>query len=264
MKQKRVYRCDGSVDGIFTAIYDAFDSRYGHANIVISENDADSNLELFTEYMDIPSDEYKARKVAESISKKISPYAYEIIIKSALSNRVGRSDAIYRFLQLGFSVGKSVVNQLNHPYVYPLFQMERRVNNEVLHYLGFVRFRELENKILLSEIRPENNILSLIAPHFEDRLAGENWIIYDRGRNIAGIHRSCYPWIMVNGNELNQNGLKEFSDSEENMQFYFQTFVDTIGIKERFNEKLQRQMLPNRYREFMREVPYKERGRVSK
>ncbi len=257
MKQKRVYRCDGSVDGIFTAIYDAYESRYGHADIVISETDADTNLELFTEYIDTLVDEEKAEKVAASIKKKISLDAYEVVIKSALSKQKGRSDAIYRFLQLGFTTGRSVLNQLSHPYVLPVFEIERCVNYEVSRYMQFVRFSELKNSILLSRIRPENNILTLIAPHFEDRLTEENWMIYDEGRNLVAVHRSRYPWILVDGKELNLSGLDQFSDSELNMQIFWKTFVDTMAIKERINDKLQKQMLPNRYREFMREIPYK-------
>jgi len=257
MKPKRVYRCDGSVDGIFTAIYDAYESRYGHADIVIAETDQNTNLELFTEYIDTLTDEEKAEKVASSIKTKISLDAYEVVIKSALSKKKGRADAIYRFLQLGFATGRSVVNQLSHPYVLPVFEMERTVNNEISHYLQFVRFSELKNTILLSRIRPENNIITLIAPHFEDRLTEENWMIYDEGRNLAAVHKSRYPWILVDGKELNLSSLEQFSDLEIDMQIFWQTFVDTIAIKERINENLQKQMLPNRYREFMREMPYK-------
>lgn len=253
MKEKRIYRCDGSIEGILTAIYDAYESRYGHANIIITEAEETLEIELFTEYIDVSSDKDKADKVANAIKEKISPLAYEMIIKSALSNCVGKSDAIYRFLQVGFSGGKSVLNQLNHPYVYPIFEMNRKVTNEGLHYMGFVRFQELENGILFSEISPKNHILPLIAPHFEDRFTRENWMIYDRKRKIAGVHRSFYPYFLVDGSEVNESALKQFSDSEHAMQFFWNTFVDTIGIKERKNDALQLQMLPKRFREFMPE-----------
>ena len=45
---------------------------------------------------------------------------------------------------------------------------------------------------------------------------------------------------------------------EQDMYFkLFKRFVDSIAIKERENEKLRLNMLPNRYREFMPEVEYK-------
>lgn len=259
MKLQRIYCCEASVDGIFTAIYDAWDSHYGHDFIKIKEiNDSDT-MELFSEYVQVKTNADKAEKVALTIQKKISDYAYEVVIKSALSIQNGRADAIYKFLQLGLFVGESVMEQLSHPYVLPLFEMERRVNFEVLHYKQFVRFSELENKILFSKIRPENDILSLVTPHFEDRFPEENFIIYDAGRNCAAVHRKDYPWIMADAAEMNLAGMENYSKAEIDMQYFWQTFVDTIGIQDRCNKKLQYQMLPNRYREFMRELPY--RGR---
>ncbi len=256
-KAKRVYVCDGSVDGIFTAIYQAYDSHYGHRDIQIREVDGEETMELFHEYITVLSDSEKAEKVARTIEEKISSDAYSFVIKSALSKRKGRSDAIYRFIQLGLHVGPAVLDQLSHPYVLPLFEMERNVNFEVLHYEGFIRFSELKSGILVSQFRPENNILSLVAPHFDDRLPEENWLILDVSRKIAAVHRQGYPWIMVDGKEIDIEQLGDYSENEKQMQYFWQTFVDTIGIQERKNIGLQYQMLPNRYREFMREMPYR-------
>lgn len=257
MKQKRIYLCDGNIDGILTAVYEAFASRYGHADIAIAEIDAFGNLELFTEYIEVATDEEKARKVAESIKDKVSLRAYEAVIKTALSKYTGKSDAIYRFLQLGYAVGDDIFNQLSHPYVFPIFEIERNVDNETHRYLEFVRFSELESGILVSKIRPENDVLPLVAPHFADRLPEENWLIYDQGREFAAIHRKGFPWMLADGSTINPEDLEQFSEDEHRMQIFWQTFVDTIAIRERANAKLQSQLLPNRYREFMREMPYK-------
>lgn len=259
MKVKHIYVCDGTIDGIFTAIYDAWSSRYGHSNIAIIERDSLDEYELFSEYIESTADFDKSMKIAASIQKKISLMAYQSILCCALSNRKGRSDIIYRFMQIGYAMGPSVTNQLSHPYVLPVFEIERRVNNEVHHYKEFLRFSELNNQILFSKIRPENDILSMVSPHFEDRLPEENWIIYDVGRKKASIHRKRYPFVLVDGSELDLSQADQYTETEWDMQFLWQQFVDTIGIQERFNEKLQLNMLPNRYREFMREMPYKER-----
>ena len=165
----------------------------------------------------------------------------------------GRSDAIYRFLLLGFSIGEKVVEQLAHPYVQPIFAMYQNVNNEVLHYKGFLRFHELKNGVLAAKIRPANHILSLLAPHFSDRFMNENWLIYDEGRKLAVVHLAKSDWVMVNGTLLEDEKLLEYSEEEEKLRKSWKVFVDAIGIKERENKELQRQMLPYRYREFMNE-----------
>lgn len=261
-KPKRVYQCEDTPDGIFSAIYDAWASRYGHKYIEIRENipgEDFHDMELFTEYINVPADSNKAGKVAESIRSKISEDAYETVMKSTLSFKRGKADAIYRFLQLGFHAGGTVMEQLSHPYVFPLFEMERRINFEVQHYYGFLRFCELENHILAAKIRPENHILSLLAEHFADRFPEENWMIYDAGRRAAAFHAKGYPWIMADQREIDTELLEHYSEGEKDMQAFWQAFVDAIGIKDRYNEKLQYQMMPNRFREFLREVPYKPR-----
>ena len=44
-----------------------------------------------------------------------------------------------------------------------------------------------------------------------------------------------------------------YSEDEKQLQKLWKLFVNTIAIKERVNPKLQRQMLPLRFRKYMKE-----------
>ena len=44
-----------------------------------------------------------------------------------------------------------------------------------------------------------------------------------------------------------------YSEEEEDMQKLWKLFVDTIAIRERINPHLQRQLLPLRFRTYMKE-----------
>ena len=46
---KVVFQCEDSTDGIFTGIYDAWDSRVGHRNVKL-EAGREYDMELFSEY----------------------------------------------------------------------------------------------------------------------------------------------------------------------------------------------------------------------
>mgnify|MGYP000942762510 CR=1 FL=1 len=83
MKNIKIYRCEDSVDGIFTAVYDAWASKYGHDYIKLETIDeqACSNFELFSEYVVVKTDLEKSQKVSRSIKNKISSYAYEMVIQ---------------------------------------------------------------------------------------------------------------------------------------------------------------------------------------
>lgn len=252
-----IYLCDSTPDGIFTAVYDAWSSRLGHKNIRLEIETELEGPELFCEYQKIETDSEKAEKVARSVERKLGYEVYETVYRSALSGKRGRADDIYRFLILGFAVGSRVLEQLSHPYVRPVFERSRSVGREWQHYQGFLRFSELENSILFAEIRPENDILILLGEHFSDRFSGENWIIYEAGRKQAAVHQSGASFVIMKDLEkeelLEKLGVYGFSEKEEKMQLLWKKFVDTIAIEERKNENLQKQMLPLRYREFMRE-----------
>lgn len=256
MIPQRIYVCENSIDGIFTAIYRAWASRYGHANNKIEvrcDKDEYSNMELFSEYITIETDYSLALKVAKSIQRKISEEAYQLVCSVALSNEQEKADLIYRFLILGFSMGAKVVQHLSNEVVNQMFRLSRRVNNEVHHMLGFIRFSEQESGVLTSVIHPQNNVLSLVVPHFADRLPQERFIIIDGGRNTAALHAPGKQWIIVAMDGISDNILKEFSYKETEYQDLWKTFFDSIAIKERANYKLQRNNLPLRFRKDMTE-----------
>lgn len=252
MITKKVYLCEDSIDGIFTAIYDAWSSRHGHDNIAIqvrNESNGDFNMELFSEYIEVLVNEDKAYKVTRSIKEKISEEAFEMVCYAVLSEEVQKGDMIYRFLIQGFAIGPRIVTSLANDAVMNIFNLKRNVGYECHHFLGFVRFSETKNNILLSKIKPKNDVIRLIAPHFSDRLNAENFVIYDERRKSAVIHRSGLPWIYVLADEFNMELFEELSQEEEEFQLLWKTFFHTIAIDERKNYKLQRNNLPIRFRD---------------
>mgnify|MGYP001417517865 FL=1 len=80
MNNVKIFLCENSIDGIFTAIYQAWNSGYGHANVKIeeqSESNNYSNMELFSDYINVNTDLDKAMKVSRSIKQKLSKEIYE-------------------------------------------------------------------------------------------------------------------------------------------------------------------------------------------
>lgn len=250
MKTKRVYICEDSIEGIFTGIYDAWLSKYGHDNIRIEiqkEDNPNFNFELFSEYIHVMTDQDKAIKVANSIKSKISIEAFDMACHAAWSDSAEKGDVIYRFLILGFAIGAKIVDSLGNEVVMKIFTMSRNVNNEAHHFLGFLRFSESNSNILLAKIKPKNDILRLIAPHFSDRLSNENFIIYDENRKTAIVHRNGYPWIYTLVDNLKLDKFNEYSVREEEFQNLWKAFFVSISITERENKKLQQSNLPKRF-----------------
>lgn len=251
--EQYIFQCEDNLDGIFTAIYNAWDSGYGHKNIQIQLIDQMYNYQLFSKYIPVITDYDKAKKVGRTIKNKISVEAYEAICRAAMTNRQEKADVIYRFVILGLHYGPSIITNYSNPSVQSIFEMNRAVGNEVHHYLGFLRFSELKNAVLYAKINPKNNVVALLAPHFMDRLPIENWIIHDEIRQLAVVHQIGEGWVQVDTTEVDFSALGKTNTKEEDLEQLWKAFVESIAISERTNLKLQRQNLPMRFRGNMTE-----------
>lgn len=259
-----VFLCSNDLDSIFTAVYDAWASRFGHKNIRILAGEPE-NYELFCEYIRVTADSQKSRKVADTIKRRLGFPVYSVLCealmadesyaarsrsKSPSSFSITKADALYRTLLLAFSMEhpKRVMECLGNPYVLYLFELSRNVNTEAHHLLGFVRFKELYSGILFSEIHPKNNVLPILGNHFCDRLPQENFMIFDANRRLALIHRAAIPdFLIVDALEFDSDMIQNYSDSELEYQKLWCGFFESITIDARKNNALQNQNIPKRF-----------------
>ncbi len=249
---RKVYICEDSVTGILSAIYDAWKEgvEEGHGSIGLKGS---LEQELFCTYTEVKESEKKAVSVEKMIIRHLGMKAYWDIYHAMLSKDVMKGTAILNTMLAAKKLknSKRIMEHLTHPMVEKVFELSRNVGGEAHLFTGFVRFRELENGILFSEISPKNRILTCIAPHFADRLSVENWMIYDKTYGEIAVHESGKRWLLVSGEELNLEKVNKVSDKEKEFSKMWKSFVDTIAIKERENPRCQMQHLPLWYRENM-------------
>lgn len=253
-----LFVCEDCIDGIFTAVYDAWASRLGHDNVGLRVGDQ-MNLELFAKYKEVQTDSEKAEKVARSIRNKMGQDAYKTIYQAALSRNPQKAGAIYRVVVRGMShsvtsrEARQVIWNLQDPNVSLLFELARKVGNEALRYLEFVRFRELSNEVLFSEIQTENYVLPMIGDHFADRFPNENFMIYDHTHRGCLIHGKQKKWFILWDTQPDTGEMEKLSDREEEFQNLWRGFCDSIAIESRKNLKLQQQFWPLKFRKWMTE-----------
>lgn len=248
-----VYLCEDGLEGILCGVYDAFMSRKGHANVKLVLKSSEDTMELFCQYEESPVEEEKVQKVIRAIRSKISEEAYEAVYKAALSRDKDRADRIYRFLICGFHAGPGIVDMLQLEEVFAIFEMCRFINNETHLLTEFVRFVDMEEGLLVGKIGPKNDVLVLLAPHFADRMSGENWIIYDERRKKAVFHPAGKQWFVADlVSEEWEKRLKKASEEDE-YQMLYKCFRKSICIKERINPRCQMNHMPLRYRPYMPE-----------
>ena len=161
-----------------------------------------------------------------------------------------KAEAILHVMQAARQVkpSKRIMDFLGNPSVAKVFEMKRRVSNEAHYFIEFVRFRELENGVLFSEIEPKNRVLTCIAEHFADRFPMENWVIYDNTHQEFLVHPAGKHWVLVQGEVPEWNVTEQITEAEKEYEKLWKGFFKTISIKERENLKCQRTHIPVKYR----------------
>lgn len=254
--------CEDSPEGIFTGVYTAYEKKL-NPNLTHIQLGEVGNYRLFTEYAEVKADREKAAKVERSLRKKLGERTAQILWYAVSSHEPARGDAVYHTIarDLAGAYKGELMDYLQDPYVNLTAKLYVNVWNETHHYMGFVRFTELQSGILYSEIEPKNQVLVFLGEHFSDRFPRENFLIRDRGRNQYLVHRAGEAYFLFEDNENiiltsanSRDGENEhiptpvYSDEENKIQELFRLFVHTISIEERENKKLQLKLLPLRFR----------------
>lgn len=256
---KYILQCEDSIEGIFSAVYAAWELKYGHENTSIQVTGfAGQNIELFSNYVHLTPDAEKAAKVLNTIRRTCSDTAYERLFRAACADAADKGDAIYRYIQTALRMGNRVLNHLTDPAVARVMELSRAVGNAEHHYLGFLRFIEIPGNILLARYAPKPRLTELIMPHFADRFPEERFVIWDTTRNVAGVHVPGQNYIMLNLTDQQVAILQRYTEDNMQAEQMWKAFVESISIKERENKKLQQNNIPLHFRTYMPE--FQEKG----
>lgn len=188
------------------------------------------------------------------MQKKVSWQVYDALQMASLSYMPEKADVIYRVIILALQMGNQVLDHLTDPNVALLFKMERNANNEILHEQGFLRFEELASGVLFARINPEKPSCLILRTFCGPCFPEENWVIADTTHGSMMIHergKGC-SYIHAKDEDFDRL-LLSYSEEEEVFQKLWKRYIDSVGIKARENISLQNQMLPLRFRKYMKE-----------
>lgn len=246
-----VYRCEDSLESIFTAIFLAYEEKRDHMDTMLCLTE---DPILFAEDVIVRPDREKTRRVMNTLTRRFGTEDYLSLCMALASEDEEKAQAVYRTVVSGLAGGCGrghLFDRLSDKDVYKTFALARSVSTEIGHQKQFLRFEELDNGILYSKIGPKQDVLVFLMPHFADRLPIENFVIYDEKRNLFGIHPAGKEWYLFRGEEAHVPEELYLSAEERNYQELFRQFCHAIAIEERRNQKLQKGMLPLRFREYM-------------
>lgn len=246
------YGYDGSYAGLLSLLYQLFRNRRQPANI--HPPSAAQNSSLF------PPEQHSCEpRQADALLMQVRRHlgaAVECQLRHAfLSRRPGIELQLYHYLALGWRLRQRLDDQLTHPAVRSVHQAARFTQHEVHRFKGLLRFAHCQLAdnpagLYYGRCRPDADIIALLAPHFCRRLAGQQWLIEDVGRQTAVLCDGQH-WAL---GQLSLQQPAAASDEELQWQTLWRTFHHHSAIPERRNPRLQRQFLPLKYREFLCEL----------
>lgn len=251
----RIYVCSDNIEGIFTAVYniytDVSEHKAVHDSCKIIAGEI-GNFELFSEYVDVITDQEKALKVSKTVCERFGFETYEAFLYTASCNDERKATAIYKSMVDGFrsKAGFRLMTMWTNPNVALVNELWRKASNEFGRWREFLQFKELNNGVLFSRIGPVCDILMLLAPHFTNRFPNENFMIYDEFRDKYLVHNKGQECYVVAGNGANPDENKIRSANDLHYENLFKVFTTSIAITERKNLKLQQQLMPLRIQNY--------------
>lgn len=234
------YLYDGSFDGLLTIVFDCYINKKMPINVA-SQNYYIPNIFDITEY--VPTDFKKSERIFNGISKNISYDTLYNAYYAFLAEDSTKEINILKYLLYGFIIGPSIDTMLSIDFIFKVHALRKKMLAESHKLKGLLRFSNIGDNLFYSSIHPTNNVVENLGHHFIRRLPTQNFIIHDKGRNIAFVYNT-HEYQILDASSLK---VPDISEKEKLFQDLWKAFFKTIAIKERTNPKVQMQFMPKKY-----------------
>lgn len=192
------------------------------------------------------------QNIIKFMENNFGSYATRLTYYVFLSEEENKEIIIYYFILNAQKYHQNIIYRRDLKCVSEVLRISQYVSHESHKLKGFLRFRELENKILYAEMEPTNDIIIIVSNHFKKRLNKEYWIIRDVKRGLLSIYDKKKFLIIPEDNFIMNAFI--LSDEEKDMENLWKVFYKTIGIKERKNDRCRMNFMPKKYWKYMTEM----------
>ena len=261
MKKMLVYTFDRTLDGVLSAVFDAF-SLHQRPDALIGKGEP---LPLFCEEVhEVETADDRAQRVWAGLEKRVSKEALRLITISFQSELSELNTPLFNYICKVFRQPegtRSIERNFSDPDVLAVTNIFRKVMHERLRMMQFVRFQKAKDGTYLGVVSPDHNVLPLVVAHFKDRFGDQPWLLYDAKRSYGFYYdqQEVTRITFQNGDALPFDlGTGKLSDEmlsgdDKLFQDLWRTYFKAICIKERMNSRQQLNDMPRRYWKYMTE-----------
>lgn len=242
MNSYHFFNYDGSIDGLFSVIFDEY-RVLENCHISIKKK----QINFFNDETFIVTDKNKASRVKKSIAKNFGNNFLHMVLLVFASDFENKEDCIARTVKKMYLYGSKFLYSEEGDAV-KFFGLQKEVGREIHAYKGLLRFKEIEGGVLFAEFTPKANILKFLTNHFKSRLKDEDFIIYDAKRNYGAFYfDGNLDFYMAENFEIKE------TDGENKFRNMWKDFYNSISIDERKNQKLMISNMPKKYWKYLPE-----------
>ena len=252
-----IFRYDKTFEGLLTAIFDAYSIKRFPDILLAAE---ETPPLFYDEIITVVTDEERSNRVWKGLQKKLSASALTSLTTCWLSELPEIDLVLFRYIHKAIDAPRSIELNFGDPDVLELSKVWKKVNNERLRVMQFLRFQKAADGTFFAAVEPEKNALPLAIDHFKDRFADQPWLIYDIKR-AYGFYYDLKEVRQVTFEEGSREGHlvtgmldESLMDKDEKLfQQLWKTYFKAICIKERLNPRKHKQDMPVRYWKHMTE-----------
>lgn len=245
---------DGTFEGLLCCVFDAYTTKRFPA-LLLAHGEITPLTVTATHTVKTNRD--NADRVFTGVVRRLSREGKNTLLLAYLSELPGIATLLFRYIRKVLDAPASKEGDFTDSDMLTVDQIARKVFAEHHLLLGFARFQKTAQGIYFAALRPKYNVLSLMLPHFMDRFAGHQWILYDGPRGFGFFHDAGDIKDITLDCPLAKDGaLPEelLAEDEKTFQEMWNKYFAATAIRERSNPKLQARCMPRRYWPYMNET----------
>lgn len=237
------YKISNDFDGIFCALFESFTMK--EKPIAVFSGSFQPSFDCSVKV--IESNPYLSERVKKGIVKCGGISLLSTLFYGLRSNDDLKETIVFNAAYKCLQKRKNILDDYSDTDILAFYELKSRISYEVHRLSGFIRFEKSASGIWYAHFSPDNDVVDLIAPHFKTRFCNERFVLHDVKRNKLTIY---------NGKELltftSDEPVYVYLDKDEiEFQKLWQSYFNSVTIKERKNLKMQNNCLPRRYRKNM-------------
>lgn len=130
-----------------------------------------------------------------------------------------------------------------HPQCGAVAQLSRHVANERHHMKQFLRFEHVESDLWFAQCNPNANVVPLLMSFFAARFTNQRFLIYDEAHKLAGVYDGAHS-LLVPADNIQKPPTR--CADELLMRKAWKTFYHAATIEARYHPELRTAFMPKR------------------